>query len=134
MAARILLALALLALPLSGAFPASAAPAAQTAGTLVIDTTAESESMDPDFVTQVSGNSVMSSIFDYLVERGYDGSIQPVLADSWSTPDPSTVEFKLHQGVVFHNGERFDASSVKFSIEHLLDPALAAPLAGSFPK
>jgi peptide/nickel transport system substrate-binding protein len=134
MAARILLALALLALPLSGALPASAAPAAQTAGTLVIDTTAESESMDPDFVTQVSGNSVMSSIFDYLVERGYDGSIQPVLADSWSAPDPSTIEFKLHQGVSFHNGEPFNAASVKFSIERLLEPSLAAPLAGSFPK
>jgi peptide/nickel transport system substrate-binding protein len=134
MAARILLALALLALPLSGAVPATAAPVAQTADTLVIDTTAESESMDPDFVTQVSGNSVMSSIFDYLVERGYDGAIEPVLADSWSAPDPTTVEFKLHQGVVFHNGEPFNANSVKFSIERLLDPSLATPLAGSFPK
>jgi peptide/nickel transport system substrate-binding protein len=126
--------LALLVLPVSGASLAGATPAAQTPGTLIIDTTAEAESMDPDFVTQVSGNSVMSSIFDYLVERSYDGSIQPVLADSWSAPDPTTVEFKLHQGVVFHNGERFDANSVKFSIEHLIDPALAAPLTSSFPK
>jgi peptide/nickel transport system substrate-binding protein len=132
MAPRILLALALL-LSVGGVVPAAAAPAAQTAGVLVIDTTAESESMDPSFVTQVSGNSVMTSIFDYLVERGYDGSIQPVLADSWSFPDASTVEFHLHQGVVFHNGELFTAESVKFSIDRLLDPALAAPLAGSFP-
>jgi hypothetical protein len=34
-------------------------------------------------------------VVDYLVERGYDGSIQPVLADSWSAPDSTTVEFKL---------------------------------------
>src|SRR5262245_19797531 len=134
MAVRILLVLGLLLVPLSGAYPAAAAPAAQTAGTLVIDTTAESESMDPFFVTQVSGNSVMSSIFDYLVERGYDGSIQPVLAESWSVPDPTTVEFKLRQGVSFHNGEPFNAASVKFSIERLLDDSLAAPLKGSFPK
>jgi peptide/nickel transport system substrate-binding protein len=134
MAVRILLVLGLLLVPLSGTYPAAAAPAAQTAGTLVIDTTAESESMDPFFVTQVSGNSVMSSIFDYLVERGYDGSIQPVLAESWSIPDPTTVEFKLRQGVTFHNGEPFNAASVKFSIERLLDDSLAAPLKGSFPK
>jgi peptide/nickel transport system substrate-binding protein len=133
-AARILLAFGLLLLPPNGVFPVAAAPAEQSPGTLVIDTTAESESMDPDFVAQVSGGSVMSSVFDYLVERGYDGSIQPVLADTWSAPDPSTVEFKLHEGVTFHNGERFDANSVKFSIERLLDASLAAPLAGSFPK
>src|SRR4029453_11096347 len=111
-----------------------AAPTNQTPGTLVIDTTAESESMDPHFVLQSSGFSIVSSIFDYLVERGYDGSIQPMLADSWNAPDSTTVEFKLHHGVKFHNGEPFDANSVKFSIERFLDPALAAPLAGTFPK
>jgi peptide/nickel transport system substrate-binding protein len=128
--ARALLALGLLLLPIGGAVPV----AAQTPGTLVIDTTAESESMDPGFVTQVSGNSVMSSIFDSLVERGYDGSIQPVLAESWSIPDATTVEFKLRQGVTFHNGEPFHAGAVKFSIDRLMDPTLAAPLAGAMPK
>jgi peptide/nickel transport system substrate-binding protein len=133
-AARILALLAFLALSGGSAHPAGAAPLSQTPGTLVIDTTAESESMDPYFVTQSSGFSVMGSIFDNLIERGYDGSIQPMLADSWSTPDPTTVEFKLHQGVKFHNGETFDANSVKFSIERFLDPKMAAPLAGTFPK
>ncbi|HEY3059359.1 MAG TPA: ABC transporter substrate-binding protein [Chloroflexota bacterium] len=131
---RVLLALGLLLLPIGQAIPAAAAPAAQTPGVLVIDTTAESESMDPAFVTQVSGNSVMSSIFDSLVERGYDGSIQPMLAESWSYPDSTTVEFKLRQGVTFHNGEPFHAGAVKFSIDRLMDKSLAAPLAGAMPK
>jgi peptide/nickel transport system substrate-binding protein len=133
-AARVLLALGLLLLPIGQAGPAAAMPVAQAPGVLVIDTTAEAESMDPAFVTQVSGNSVLSSMFDGLVERGYDGSIQPMLAESWSIPNPNTVEFKLRQGVVFHNNEPFHAGAVKFSIERLLDPTLAAPLAGSMPK
>jgi peptide/nickel transport system substrate-binding protein len=116
---------------MSGALATSSA--AQPTATLVIDTTAESESMDPPFVTQVSGYSVISSIFDYLVERGYDGSIQPMLADSWSTPDPTTVAFKLHQGVKFQNGEPFTADSVKFSIDRVLDETLATPTRASFP-
>jgi peptide/nickel transport system substrate-binding protein len=36
---------------------------------------------------------------------------------------PTTWEFKLRRGVKFHNGEDFDAESVKFSIERLINPA-----------
>src|SRR5579872_3523924 len=132
--ARLVLAAFLVALPLVGGAPAAAAPLAQTAGTLVIDTTAEAESLDPALVTQVSGYSIMSSIFDNLVERDYSGALVPMLAQSWTFPDPNTIEFKLRQGVTFQNGEPFNAASVKYSIERLLDPAINSPLAGGWPK
>jgi peptide/nickel transport system substrate-binding protein len=130
---RIVLAVILALLPMSGPFVAAPA-AAQTPSTLVIDTTAEAESLDPALVTQFSGNSIMNSVFDSLIERDYTGALVPMLAESWSFPDPSTIEFKLRQGVVFQNGEPFNAASVKFSIERLLDPALSSPLAGGWPK
>jgi peptide/nickel transport system substrate-binding protein len=57
-----------------------------------------------------------------------------MLAQSWSYPDPNTVEFQLRQGVTFQNGEPFNAASVKYSIERLLDPAINSPLAGGWPK
>src|SRR5947209_2008103 len=107
--ARLALAGFLVALPLVGSVPASAAPVAQTAGTLVIDSTAEAESLDPALVTQASGYSIISSIFDNLVERDYSGALVPMLAESWTFPDPSTIEFKLRQGVTFQNGEPFNA-------------------------
>src|SRR3982074_898430 len=130
---RMLLALVLVLLPFTGA-PVAAAPAAQTANTLVIDSTAEAESLVPPRVTQPSGYSIVSSIFDNLVERDYSGALVPVLAESWSFPDPNTIEFALRQGVVFHNGERFNAAAVKYSIDRLLDPELKSPLAGGWPK
>jgi ABC-type transport system substrate-binding protein len=65
---RILAAAVAVLLPVGGArvaaAPAAARSAAQIANTLVIDTTAEAESLDPALVTQASGYSVMSSIFD----------------------------------------------------------------------
>jgi peptide/nickel transport system substrate-binding protein len=131
--ARMVVALVLVLLPLSGR-PAAAAPAAQTANTLVIDTTAEAESLDPALVSQASGYSIINSIFDNLVERDYSGALVPILAESWSSPDPNTIDFKLRQGVTFHNGEPFNAASVKFSIDRLLDPELKSPLAGGWPK
>ena len=119
----IVLALVLALLPLSGLYAAAAPAAAQASGTLVVDTTAEAESLDPALVTQFSGNSIINSVFDSLVERDYTGALVPILAESWSFPDPNTIEFKLRQGVAFHNGEPFNAASVKFSIERLFDPS-----------
>src|ERR1700737_5189438 len=94
--ARMLLALVLVVVPLGGA-PVAGAPAAQTANTLVIDTTAEAESLDPALVAQVSGYSVINSIFDNLVERDYSGALVPMLAESWSFPDANTIQFNLRQ-------------------------------------
>jgi peptide/nickel transport system substrate-binding protein len=125
----------LLALLLAlGHQPVAAAQPAQPAGRLVIDTTAEAESLDPAYVVQASGYSIMASLFDNLVERNYAGQLEPMLAESWSSPNPTTLEFKLRRGVTFQNGEPFDARSVKFSIERLLDPATNSPIAGGWPK
>jgi peptide/nickel transport system substrate-binding protein len=132
--ARLLLILLLVLLPLSGAPSVGAGPSAQPAATLVIDTTAEAESLDPALVAQVAGFSVINSMFDNLVERDYSGKLVPMLAESWSFPDPNTIEFKLRQGVTFHNGEPFNAASVKFSIDRLLDPTTSSPLVGAWPR
>jgi peptide/nickel transport system substrate-binding protein len=129
-----LLALILVLLPLGGTTSAAAAPAAQAATNLVIDTTAEAESLDPALVAQASGFSIIASIFDNLVERDYSGALVPMLAESWTFPDPNTIEFKLRQAVVFHNGEPFNAASVKFSVERVFDPELNSPLLGGWPK
>ncbi len=132
---RLLLAIVLAVLPLLGGVPASVAPAAaQTPNTLVIDSTADPGSLDPALVAQISGFSVINSIFDNLVERDYSGALVPMLAESWSYPDPTTIEFKLRQGVAFQNGEPFTAASVKYSIDRLLDPALNSPLRGGWPQ
>jgi len=45
----------------------------------------------------------------------------PSLATEWTTAeDGRSVTFKLRQGVKFHDGETFDAASVKYTIERAL--------------
>ena len=78
------------------------------------------ESMDPFFVNQAAGWSVVHALFDHLVERDFEGNIVPGLALSWTVVNESTLEFALRDGVTFHNGEPFTAESVKFSVERML--------------
>jgi peptide/nickel transport system substrate-binding protein len=59
-------------------------------------------------------------IYDSLIRDGAGGSDVPGLATSWTFPDDRTIELKLRRGVKFHDGTRFDAEAVKFSLERSL--------------
>ncbi|RWR27105.1 ABC transporter substrate-binding protein [Sinirhodobacter populi] len=64
------------------------------------------------------------SVFDALVERDLKtGEWVGNLAESYEWVDDLTLEFKLRQGVKFHNGEDFDADDVVFTFNHFSDPA-----------
>jgi len=58
------------------------------------------------------------NIFETLTKVNADGSVTPMLAESWtSSPDMKTFVFKLKRGVKFQNGEPFNAAVVKFSFD-----------------
>ena len=58
------------------------------------------------------------NIFETLTKINSDGSVSPMLAESWEvSPDLKTYTFRLRKGVKFQNGEPFNAQSVKFSFE-----------------
>lgn len=68
-------------------------------------------------------------IYDQLVDANPDLSPRPEtsLATSWEiSTDPDAITFTLREGVVFHDGTRFDANAVKFNIDRILDPATIA--------
>lgn len=111
----------------------TSAPAASgPTGKLVVAQTVDTQSLDPYLVQQVAGESVMKMIFDHLIERDYDGKLAPGLAEAWQIVDDKAIEFKLRQGVTFHNGEPCDAQAVKFSVERMLSPDLKSAFRGNF--
>ena len=58
------------------------------------------------------------NIFETLTKINSDGSVSPLLAESWEvSPDLRTYTFKLRKGVKFQNGEPFNAAAVKFSFD-----------------
>ncbi|HEV2528921.1 MAG TPA: ABC transporter substrate-binding protein [Thermomicrobiales bacterium] len=129
---------ALGALPLAGTRPAGAqdgtpaAPPTPPREAITVILAAEPPVLDPVRTYTIDGWSIVHSVYDTLVFRAADGTIQPLLAESWSEPDPLTIEFRLRTGVSFHNGETFDSRSVVASVAHMHDPETASQVAADF--
>ncbi|MGI8547053.1 MAG: ABC transporter substrate-binding protein [Gemmatimonadaceae bacterium] len=79
--------------------------------------------LDPQTHVNTVAESQLRHLYEPLVKIERDAkTISPVLATEWKRLDDNTMQFKLRQGVKFHNGEEFDAESVKYSILRPLDP------------
>jgi peptide/nickel transport system substrate-binding protein len=58
------------------------------------------------------------ALHDALIKPLPGNAMAPCLAESWTeSADGLSVEFKLREGVNFHNGDAFTAEDVKFSAE-----------------
>lgn len=101
--------------------------AAQNGGDLVIATASDAVSLDPAGSNDVPSFDVQYNIFEKLVRQDENMELHPSLAVSWENVDETTWEFKLQEGVTFHDGEPFNAEAAKMNLERLLDPDVAAP-------
>jgi peptide/nickel transport system substrate-binding protein len=93
-------------------------------GKVVIAQGVDPTTLDPQWHEETPAYNVLLNIYDTLLFRDKDLKIIPWLATSWKLLNPTTWEFKLRQGVKFHNGEEFDAEAAKFSLDRLRDPEL----------
>jgi peptide/nickel transport system substrate-binding protein len=78
--------------------------------------------LDPYAHAESFTSNFLHHIYDPLVRRSKTLEIEPALATSWETIEPSVVRFKLRQGVKFHNGNPFNADDVIASTQRLLHP------------
>jgi len=111
---------ALLLLLVLAPLPAAAAPE----GRVVIAQGVDPTTLDMMHQQEQPASNVGAQIFESLIERGQDLKIVPALAAQMpKLVAPTAWEIKLRRGVKFHNGEDFNADSVKFSLERLANPA-----------
>jgi peptide/nickel transport system substrate-binding protein len=73
-------------------------------------------------------------MFETLVLRDANSRVGPGLAESWRLVDDTTWEFKLRQGVKFHDGTPFTAKDVKASFDRVLDPEKKLTARGNHAK
>ncbi len=83
--------------------------------------------LDPHFATSTIEWSILMNVFDPLVVRKDDMKIGPGLAQSWEVDRSLKVwTFHLQKGVKFHNGEDFNARSVKYTFDRMRDKSVRA--------
>jgi peptide/nickel transport system substrate-binding protein len=111
----------LLGLVAAALIVAPATTTAQTRGkdAVVLAMALEPTGLDPTTAAAAAiGEVVHYNVLETLVKIREDGTIGPLLAERWFvSPDARTFTFELRRDVRFHNGEPFDASTVKFALE-----------------
>ena len=110
------------AAPAQSTTAATAAGAPQRGGTLVVAFNADPETLDPHITTALLASRVLALIHDNLINRDYDGSFKPALAEKWDiSPDGKVYTFTLKKGVKFHSGKDFSSADVKYTFERWLN-------------
>src|SRR4051794_5517735 len=108
------------ALALLVALPAQAQKAKNTVRIAFIDPIATIlEYEDPKPETRLTTAAIFDNLLCYDREtRGF----KPLLASSWRQVDDRTLEVTLRDDVVFHDGSRFTADDVVYTLSWAIDP------------
>lgn len=82
---------------------------------------ADALTLDPHSQNEGPTSTLLHHVYETLVRRDTDGSLQPRLATEWSihADDPTIWVLKLREGVTFHDGSAFTAEDVVFSMERV---------------
>ncbi len=102
---------------------------ATAGGDFVFVTGSDAPTLDPHGMNDTATTNATAQIFERLTDYEADGSVYGLLATEFEALDELTWEFKLRQGVKFHDGTDFTANDVKASIERLIAPETASPRA-----
>lgn len=83
----------------------------------------ELATLDRYFNTLREGIIVGRLVWDALLYKD-PGTLEfkPLLAESYSFVDNTTMEFDLRRGITFHNGEAFDADDVVYTLNFVANP------------
>ncbi len=97
-----------------------------TGGDLIISSLSEAVSLDVHGSNDTYSSNVASNIYETLISSDENLELQPGLALSWEQLEDTVWEFKLREGVTFHDGSDFNADVVKANIERVLDPEIGS--------
>jgi len=75
------------------------------------------QTFDPHGTTETNTLGVIMNVYEALIRRGKDMSIEPGLATAWTLVEPTRWRFTLRDGVVFQDGSPLTVDDVVFSLK-----------------
>ncbi len=88
--------------------------------------------LDPHIHSAPELNILLNNVYETLVYLNEDYGFEPSLAESWQvSADGQSYAFKLHAGIIFHDGTRFNAQAVKENFDRVVDPAIGSSTAAT---
>jgi peptide/nickel transport system substrate-binding protein len=115
---------ALLALPSARA---NGGPAPKQGGTLRFVCSVQ-QMTDPADTTWIEASNLFRNSVEFLTYVDPDNVTHPYLAESWHpSEDLKTWDFKLRDGILWSNGDRFTVEDVAFNIKRWIAPDSKSP-------
>ncbi len=93
----------------------AATPALAQTRTLTIGASSAPTGMDLHYHSSNMNNAQLRQVFNTLIDLDTAQRLVPVLAESWRAVDELTWEFRLRDGVRFHDGTPLTAEDIAFS-------------------
>jgi len=97
---------------------------------LVVAQRAIPVSLDPHASNDSPSAIVNGQIYETLVYQDEELQLHPSLAESWTSIDELTYEFKIRENVYFHNEEELKASDVAFTLLRALESSHVSHIVG----
>ena len=98
---------------------------------LVVANGADPVTFDIQATNDQATTRVAKQIYDTLIVQTNDLELVPGLATEWEEVEENLFEFKLREGVVFHNGEPFTASDVAYTLNRAVESPTIGHIVGS---
>jgi peptide/nickel transport system substrate-binding protein len=104
-------------------------------GSVVLALPMEPTSLDPcDDSTNANARVIRDNVVQALTALNPGtGAVGPLLATSWTHPEPRTWLFTIRPGVTFQDGSPLNAAAVAFGINRAMDPKLVCQTLSLFP-
>jgi peptide/nickel transport system substrate-binding protein len=118
---------------LAALLPSACGPAAPPpADTLRVGLEGNPTNLDPRLATDAYSVRILSLVYEGLLADAADGGVEPGLAESWSTIDPTTYRFTLRDDLKWHDGAPVTSEDVAANFRWLADPANNCPALDTF--
>ena len=91
-------------------------------GLLQVTVTNEPNGLDPAQTSSIHDMWQMIYMYDPLIQADNALNLVPGLAESWDTPNNTTIIFHLQKDVQFHDGTPVNAEAVKLHFDRIFNP------------